>query len=201
MQSQAASSASDIKIKFAIAILALASMPIKIYSLPGFEITPGLILSPFVFLLFDWKKSLHRSVVAFIAFCFLLAAFGMSGPDGILRNFLGAASYASAVPYALLGFYISSRIKTISHFWRFVVPISITMLLIFSFDIWRTAGNLMVLSSYSSASYSSAETTFIDSAFPFYGKYAVITLSTVAMALGAFALSATESYQKNTSHF
>lgn len=178
-----------------MSLLALAAIPVKIYSVPGFEITPSLVLAPAALLLFNPREKIHYAVLAFMTFCGFLALAGMVGSAGPLRNLIGAASYSSGAPYILAGMTLARRNIALPKMWRIIAPVAIAMTVIFAIDLYRTNGNLFISSAYSSIAYNADETTYIQSFFPFYGKYAVITLATIAMMIGALSVASAPAFR------
>lgn len=173
----------------AVGLLFAAALPVQIFAVPGFEITPALLLAPVALLLFDRKDKVHWAVVGFMAACGVLALFGMVGSEGRFRNIIGAASFTSGAPYILLGMLLAKRRFAVGEMWKIVAPIGVAMTVIFVIDIYLNGGSLLKISPYETVAYTSEETTYIDSFFPFYGKYAVITLATIAMVVGCLTLA------------
>jgi hypothetical protein len=184
----------DWRLYLAISLLIIASVPVQIFAVPGFEVTPALVLAPLGFLLFKSDDRLSLAVVLFMGFCGVLALIGMTGSEGVFRNLLGAASFSSGAPYFFVGMLLSRRQFTLERLCQLLVPSAILMTCVFVADIYVVNGDLLKVSSYSSTSYVSNETSFVDSFFPFYGKYAVITLATIAMLVGCLSLAATQSF-------
>ena len=188
----------DWRLLVAKLLLLTATFPVQVYAVPGFEVTPSLILAAFALVLFDPRNKLHLAVVGFLGLCGFIALFGMVGSEGRLRNLLGAASYSSGAPYILVGAVFASRAYDLPSMMRITTPAAVTMLAMLLVDVYLTDGNLVQSAAYRSTSYVSAETTFIASVFPFYGKYAVITLATVTMLIGVFSLASVEAYSAKT---
>jgi hypothetical protein len=184
----------DWKIALATALLMLAAMPVQIYAVPGFEITPSLVLAAAALLLFDPTEKLHYVVVAFLGFCGLLALAGMYGPEGPMRNILGSASYSSGAPYILVGMLFARRDYSLSKMYQVISPVVLAMSLILLIDLYLTNGAIVDNGSYGTTAYAAQETVFVDSFFPFYGTYAVITLATITMLIGAIALGSLDSF-------
>jgi len=186
----------DWRLYLAISLLVIAAVPIKIFAVPGFEVTPALVLAPLGLLLFKSDDKLNLAVVLFMWFCGVLAIIGMTGHEGTFRNLLGAASFSSGAPYVCVGVLLAHRLFTLERLSRLLIPSMLLMVCVFLVDIYIVNGDLLKVSSYSSISYVSNESSFIDSFFPFYGKYAVITLATIAMLIGCLSLAATQSFSR-----
>lgn len=186
----------DWRLYLAVSLLVIASVPLQIFAVPGFEVTPALVLAPLGLLLFKSDDKLSLSVILFMAFSGVLALIGTTGHDGISRNLLGAASFTSGAPYFLVGMLLANRLFALERLCQLFIPSAILMVCVFLTDIYIFNGDLLKVSSYSSISYVSNESSFIDSFFPFYGKYAVITLATIAMLVGCLSLAATQSFGK-----
>lgn len=187
-------SLADWRSLLAVTLLMLAAMPVQIYSVPGFEITPSLVLAAAALLLFDPAERIHYYVLAFLAFCGSLGLFGIYGPEGPIRNITGAASYSSGAPYIMVGMLLAKRDRDLSGLLKVITPAALVMTAIFCVDLTLTRGNLVKSAAYVSASYVSADTTYVDSFFPFYGKYAVITLATITMTVGAISLGSLRAF-------
>lgn len=183
------------RLSLAVILLLLASFPIQIYAVPGFEITPSLVLAPLVFLLFERGEKAHLAVLLFICLCGLLAVFGIIGTEGKFRNLIGAASFSSGAPYILIGTVLYKSKLRLDQLWNIILPTTLIISIIFMIDFYISSDNVMKVSDYSSTSYNSEQTTFINSFFPFYGKYAVITLTTICMLIGSLTLGATSSFK------
>lgn len=184
----------DWRLCLAVALLTVSSFPIKIFSVPGFEVTPALVLSPLCLLLFKRSDKVGWAVIAFMGFCGLLALVGDTGGEGRTRNLLGALSFSSGAPYVLVGAVIARSHLGLDRFAKILIPSAALILLILAIDAYRTNWNLVILSSYASESYSSPETSFVDSSFPFYGKFAVITLATISMFVGCVGLASAKAF-------
>lgn len=183
------------RVQLAFLLLALASIPLKIYAVPGFEITPSLVLAPVALVLFDPRERVDYAVAAFLLFCALLALVGPTGHEGRFRNLLGAASYSSGAPYLLVGLTLGRSRLDLTRLWRALAPAAVVVAGCLAIDLFLTRGNLVQSAAYSSVAYTSNETVFVQSAFPFYGKFAVITLATVIMVLGGLALGSAPSFR------
>jgi len=186
----------DWRLYLAISLLVIAAVPVQIFAVPGFEITPALVLAPLGLLLFKLDDKLSLAVVLFMGFCGVLALIGMTGHEGIFRNLLGAASFSSGAPYFFVGMLLAHRLFTLERLCQLLIPSTILMTCVFLADIYIGNGDLLKVSSYKSISYVSNKSSFIDSFFPFYGKYAVITLATIAMLVGCLSLAATQAFKK-----
>ncbi|WP_417582846.1 hypothetical protein [Pelagibacterium sp.] len=184
------------RVCLAVLLLIFAALPVQIFAVPGFEVTPALLLAPAAFLLFRPDEKAHWAVVAFMVLCGFLALIGSVGSDGRLRNLLGAASYSSGAPYLLVGITLARRFGDLASILRWIAPVSVVVATIFAIDLFITNGHLVPSMAYESTSYSSDETTFIQSFFPFYGKYAVITLATISMFIGALGLGSVEAIER-----
>jgi hypothetical protein len=182
------------RLKLSFALLLLAAIPLQIHAVPGFEITPSLVLAPVSFLLFQRGERMHFFVVLFLLFCMLLALVGVVRTGGGIRNLIGAASYSSGAPYLLVGMVFARRNVSLSAVWLAIAPVGIVMTLVFIIDLYLTNGNLLQSTSYESVAYTATETTIIKSFFPFYGKYGVITLSTITMVVGALLTASAYSF-------
>ncbi|WP_146226097.1 hypothetical protein [Phyllobacterium leguminum] len=187
----------DWRYRLSTIILLLAAFPIQIYAVPGFEITPSLILAAAVFLLSKPSEKAIYVVIGFLAICGLLALLGMVGNDGRIKNLIGAASFSSGFPYLLVGLVFASYSIDIAKLWQPVAVAAVLVTVIFMVDLYLTNGNLILSAAYDSVAYSAPETTFINSVFPFYGKYAVITLATIAMMLAGLSIAAASSFRGN----
>lgn len=188
--------ASSWRYYIATALLFLAAIPVIVFSVPGFEVTLSLLLAPAALILFQPTERIHWAVVAVMAFCGALALVGMTGKDGLMRNLLGAASYSSGLPFVLVGMAIAQRSTSITQMWRVVAPVALAMTAIFVIDLVLTGGKLVPSAAFNSTAYQSIDTTYIDSFFPFYGKFAVITLATITMAVGGLAVASAETFRK-----
>lgn len=186
----------DWRYLLAVAMLFMAAVPIRIYAVPGFEITPSLVLAPVAFLLFRPTEKVHYAVVAFMILCAILAMIGEVGIAGRMRNLIGAASYSSGAPYILVGMVFARRTADLGEMWKIIAPVAVAMAIILAIDWFLTGGRLTPSSSYKSVSYTSADSVFVNSFFPFYGKYAVITLATIAMMIGALATASADSFSR-----
>ncbi|WP_417583078.1 hypothetical protein [Pelagibacterium sp.] len=175
--------------KLALILIFAAALPVQVFAVPGFEVTPSLILAPVALILFRLKEPIHLAVVAFMAFCLALAMIGPVGGEGRIRNILGSASYSSGAPYIIVGMELARRGYSISKVFFPVLIVSFITVAIFSVDLLITGGNIVDSSNYESIAYQAVETTFVQSIFPFYGKYAVITLSTVVAVIAGFSLA------------
>jgi NADH:ubiquinone oxidoreductase subunit K len=186
----------DWRLYLAVSLLVIASVPIQIFAVPGFEVTPALVLAPLGLLLFKSDEKFSLAVVFFMGFCGVLALIGMTGHEGLSRNLLGAASFSSGAPYLFVGMVLAHRFFTLERLCQLFIPSMILMVFVFIADICIGNGDLLKVSSYKSISYVSDESSFIDSFFPFYGKYAVITLATIAMLVGCLSLAAAQAFKK-----
>lgn len=154
--------------------------PINIYSISGFEITPSLLLSFLIPLFIRTRQQLN---IALVSSSVVIIGLSFSIVDNTIKNLLSSMIVSTSLIYLIFGHIVAKNSYKEIIFSYILLPILLFIVIILSIDYFFLGSEIRGSGSYSSTSYSSNQASFIQSFFPFYGKYGVLTFSSICVMI------------------
>lgn len=176
-----------ITIGYLALITTLSFLPFRIISVAGFEVTPSLLISFGLIVFISARREL--GIVAVITF-FIAIGLLFSIYNSNVRNAASAFISVHGLLFLFLGFELTRRTTGLVSFAKAICPAFVVLTLLLCIDVLLLGKPLRTSGFYAAVAYSSDEAAFINSIFPFYGKFGVLTFASICVSLLMFSLPA-----------
>lgn len=168
-------------------------LPLYAFAVPGFEVTPSLLLAPFLILFIRTRAdmALFVFVLLYLAIGAVFAVF-----TGELRRIAGAYTALSPLLFIFAGKEFARRSQgDLNYFSQLLLPtFIITAALILPEAILKGLSirqfGAANISHYAIGNYSIGSFSFVSLSAPFYGKFGVLTFASILFAIIALSISA-----------